>query len=111
MKKNIIKALIISGIINVVGCLTNLLCAIFGDFLLIKVTYTGGEYQGFLGFGILLEHIYRLAEHADKAIHISFDILNFLVYFVFIFILVFAFIFVINKIKESKEKKSNKKEK
>lgn len=113
MKKLLIKSLIFSSIIMAAGTLTNFLCAKLGDFLLIRTTLSGGEYQGYLGFGILLEHIYPMTNGSGpgKIIYLSFDIVNFLVYFVFIFILVFAFIFVINKIKESKEKKSNKKEK
>jgi len=115
MKKNIIKSLIFSSIIMAVGTLTNFLCAKLGDFLLIRTTLSGGEYQGYLGFGILLEHIYPMTNGSGpgKITYLSFDIANFLIYFVCIFILVFAFIFVINKIKKSKEKekKSNKKEK
>ena len=114
MKKTIIKSLIISSIITAVGTLTNFLCAKLGDFLLIKATLSGGEYQGYVGIGILLEHIYPMKEGASaKTItHLSFDIINFILYFVIIFIIVFATIFVINKIKESKKiEKKNKKEK
>ena len=114
MKKTIIKSLIISSIITAVGTLTNFLCAKLGDFLLIKATLSGGEYQGYVGFGILLEHIYPMKEGSGsgKITYLSFDIINFILYFVIIFIIVFATIFVINKIKESKkEEKKNKKEK
>ena len=45
MKKLLIKSLIISGIINVVGCLVNFLCAKIWDFLLIYVHLSGGELE------------------------------------------------------------------
>ena len=116
MKKILIKSLIISSIITAVGTLTNFLCAKLGDFLLIKATLSGGEYQGYVGFGILLEHIYSLSDGSSpgKITYLSFDILNFLLYFVVIFIIVFVAIKVIDKIKDGKKKdkkKSNKKEK
>lgn len=109
MKKILIKSLIISGIINVVGCLVNFLCAKIWDFLLIYVHLSGGEYQGYVGFGILLEHIYPMTDGSSpgKVIHLSFDILNFLLYFAGIFIVVFAIIYFINK---RKEKNKDKKE-
>jgi len=83
------------------------LCAIFGDFLLIYSSLSGGEYQGYIGFGILLEHIYpmtRFGEGAGTIKHISFDILNFLITFVIIFIIVFVIVLIIKTIKKKKEK-------
>ena len=116
MKKNIIKSAIISLIITSIGCLANFLCAKLGDFLLIRVSSDGGEYTGEIGFGILLEKFYPLTDDPSVGTirHLSFSIVNFLLYLVIIFIIVFATTFVINKIKEGKKKdkkKNNKKEK
>ena len=99
MKKIIIKSLIITTIINAIGCLINFLCAKLGDFLLIYVRLSGGEYQGYVGFGILLEHIYPMTDGSgpSKITHLSFSILNFITYFVLIFIVVFIIIYFINK--------------
>ena len=106
MKKIIIKSLIITTIINAVGCLTNFLCAKLGDFLLIRASLTGGEYQGYIGFGILLEHIYPLTNGIySKITYLSFDILNFLTYYVLIFVVVFLIILYITKRKSKKKKK------
>ena len=117
MKKNLIKSAIISFVITGIGCLTNFLFGKFGDNLLFKVTSNGGEYQGQIGFGILLEKLFPLTNDPDKAgtiRHLSFDIINFLIYLILIFGITFATIKVIEKIKEGKKKnkkKSNKKEK
>ena len=112
MRKIAIKSLIITSIINVVGCLTNLLCALLGDFLLIHVSLSGGEYQGYVGFGILLEHFIPLTTVDDpvsSSTKVSFSILNFVTYFIFIFIVVFAFVYYLNRRKENKKKKETKK--
>ena len=107
MKKLLIKSLIISGIINVVGCLINFLCAKLWDFLLIYIHLSGGEYQGYVGFGIILEHIYPMTDGSSpgKITHISFDILNFLLYFVAGFIIVFLILYFVNKRKDNKKDK------
>lgn len=111
MKKLIIKALIITGIINVIGCLTNFLCAKFGDFLLIRASLSGGEYQGYIGFGILLEHIYPMSDGGSSGTitHLSFSILNFLTYFVLIFLVVLLILYLIKKYKENKNNKKKRK--
>lgn len=108
MKKLLIKSLIIAGIIDALGCLVNFLCAKIWDILLIYVHLSGGEYQGYVGFGILLEHIYPMTEDGGpgKITYLSFDILNFLLYFVGIFIVVFVVMYFINK-RKSKDKKED----
>ena len=111
MKKLIIKSLIITGIINVIGFLTNFLCAKFGDFLLIRASMTGGEYQGYVGFGILLEHIYPMTngEGASKITHLSFSFVNFITYFVLIFLIVLLILYIIKRIKDKKGNNKNRK--
>ena len=111
MKKVLIKSLIISSIITAVGTLTNFLCAKLGDFLLIKATLSGGEYQGYVGFGILLEHIYPMTngEGASKITHLSFSFVNFITYFVLIFLIVLLILYIIKRIKDKKENNKNRK--
>ncbi len=120
MKKLLLKSLIISSIITAVGTIINLVSVLVWDKLLLFVGMSGGEYQGYVGFGILLEFIYPMSgpgEVAGKVRHLSFDIVNFLIYFVMMFIIVFGFMYVIRllkkakEIKNKKEKKRNKKEK
>ena len=111
MKKSIVISAIISLVITGIGCLTNYLYAINKDTLLIKRTSFGGEYTGEFGFGISLEKIYPLTDDPNAKVitHLSFDIINFLLYLILIFIIVFIIIKVIKKIKGKKN--NNEKEK
>lgn len=104
MKKLILKSLVITTIINAVGVLTNYLTAKLGDFLLIYVSLSGGEYRGYVGFGILLEHIYPMTD-GTRATHISFSILNFITYYLLIFIIVLLILFIVKRYKEKNKKR------
>ena len=102
MKKALFKSVILTTIINALGCFANLLCATLGDFLLIKIHISGGEYDAFKGFGIALEHFYPLTDGTSpgKITEVSFDFLNLLFCFIIVFIIVFLILFLINKGKE-----------
>lgn len=107
MKKLIIKSVVITTIINAIGVLANYLTAKLGDFLLIYVSQSGGEYRGYVGFGILLEHIYPMTDGTtpSKITHISFSILNFITYYVLIFLIVFLIMYLVKRYKEKNKKR------
>jgi hypothetical protein len=105
MKKNLKLSIIITGILNVSCALINYICARFFEFLPIGFHMSGGEYDGYSGFGILLEKIYPMTAYpgeSEASLHISFSITSFLIFFVLTFILIFAIISIIKLLRGNK---------
>ena len=101
MKKNFIISLVITVIINFICTIINFICAKFYDFLPLSYYLSGGEYSGYLGFGVLLEHIYPMEYIKDSTYshisHLSFSFTNFIICFLLLFIIVFVVVYFIRK--------------
>ena len=105
MKKNLKLSIIITSVVNVVCCLINYICARFFEFLPIGFHMSGGEYDGYSGFGILLEKIYPMTaypEDSSAILRVSFSFPAFMIYFVLTFILIFAIVSVIRLLRNKK---------
>ena len=108
MKKNLKYSLIISLIINVIGLITNLICAYAFHILPLSITIPGGEVITYVGFGVVLDKIFVLglpnSNVGGSSYNISFDIINLLITFVLVFIITLIIVTIINKIKNKKTK-------
>lgn len=77
MKKNIIQSLITAVILEAIGVIINLITYhVSGEFFLAQVLY-GGEWQGWRGFGMVLNKVWPMvisdAEPFKVSSWISFD--------------------------------------
>lgn len=83
MKKNIIRSLLTAVILEAIGVIINLITYHFsGEFLLAQELY-GGEWQGWRGFGMVLNKVWPLVIPDTKPFEvyswISFDLTSLLV--------------------------------
>ncbi|MBP5684439.1 MAG: hypothetical protein J6X02_04200, partial [Bacilli bacterium] len=98
--------IIITGLVNVLCTLINYICARFFEFLPIGFHIQGGEYDGYTGFGILLEKIYPMTSDPSTGgsyMQVSFSFTDFLVFLGLSFILVFVIVTVIRLLRGKKK--------
>jgi len=105
MKKSLKLSIIITTILNVSCSLINYVCARFFNFLPIGFHLQGGEYDGYVGFGVSLEKIYPMTSYqleSEATINVYFSFQTFLFFFALTFILIFVIISVIKLLRGNK---------
>ena len=99
MKKIILKSVFVSLGINIMCLIINLFTYFSANKLFLAINFSGGEWMGYSGFGIMMNRTYPMST-TDKIVEgktwLSIDPISFLIPFILIFVL----IFVILKIKQ-----------
>ena len=83
MKKVLIRSIIAALIVEGIGASINLISYFTAGRLLLAHTLAGGEWMGWIGFGVFLSKIYPMTssplESANGRMHLAFDLTSFLV--------------------------------
>ena len=108
MKKSVKLAAIVTAIINVVGLVTNLICANAIGKAPFSMYMAGGDCVEYIGFGINLLKVFYMTNTGGGGVenHVSFSIKSLLLSLVSVFVVVLAIITIIMKIKNSKAKEA-----
>ena len=101
MKHIIKKSLLISGIVNLLGIAINLLTYFVMKKMFLCITYSGDEWVGYDGFGIMMNKTFPMSASPNQVIQgetwLSFEPISLLVTYILFFVIVFTVLLVLRK--------------
>ena len=101
MKHIIKKSLLISGIVNLLGIAINLLTYFVMKKMFLCIIYSGGEWVGYDGFGIMMNKTCPMSASPNQDIQgetwLSFEPISLLVTYILFFVIVFTVLLVLRK--------------
>ena len=99
MKKKLLKAFVISLIINILLFSINMFSANIFHKLPISLSIPGGECVEYIGFGAYLLIIFPMVSYGDASVsyHIGFNLISFIIPVIVMFLLIFVFEIIISK--------------